>query len=103
MDAAELMGVSGNSLFKQYAWYSGNLNNAQHGITVIYCWDNVSSFSNMPISDRNANAVLFTLKNIVSSTSPETSIQFFLHGYKYGVCYFRCLSFGAWSEWKVIS
>ena len=103
MDAAGLIGVSGNSLFKQYAWSSGNLNNAQHGITVIQCWENVSSFTNMPISDKNANAILFTLKNIISSTSPETSIQFFLHGYRDGVCYFRCLSHGAWSEWKVIS
>ena len=97
------MGVSDYSLFKQRIWTNGNLNNAPHGLTVIQCWENVGSFTNMPISDKNANAILLTFKNAASHVAPETAIQFFLHGYKGGLCYFRCLSYNTWSAWKVIS
>ena len=100
---AGILGVTGYSLFKGYAWESGNLNDAPHGITYIHCWENTGSFTNMPISDGNANAILYSFRSEPRTNEINSAIQFFLHGYTTGVCYFRCYSNGNWSAWKVIS
>ena len=59
--------------------------------------------NNMPISDRNANAILYSFRSEPKTNEINSAIQFFLHGYTTGVCYFRCYSNGNWSAWKVIS
>ena len=100
---AGILGVTGYSLFKGYTWESGNLNDAPHGITYIHCWENTGSFTNMPISDRNANAILYSFRSEPRTNEINSAIQFFLHGHTTGVCYFRCYSNGNWSAWKVIS
>ena len=100
---AGILGVTGYSLFKEYTWESGNLNDAPHGITYIHCWENTGSFTNMPISDRNANAILYSFRSEPKTNEINSAIQFFLHGHTTGVCYFRCYSNGNWSAWKVIS
>ena len=100
---AGMLGVTDYSLFRQYTWSSGDLDNAPHGIVNVQCWENTSSFSNMPISDRNANAIVYTFRNKYENSSILSAFQFFLHGYKNGICYFRCYSNNVWSSWKVIS
>ena len=103
VSVAGILGVTGYSLFKGYTWESGNLNDAPHGITYIHCWENTGSFTNMPISDRNANAILYSFRSEPRTNEINSAIQFFLHGHTTGVCYFRCYSNGNWSAWKVIS